>query len=186
MKNPNRVAAGLRIGHHSKDSGQDFEDFCAEHHNEALRLGILTHWVHNEPHWRQVGGQWIRVQAGVADVTGILHNKVATTLATEMKKRKNRLRRNEIEPKQAQHLDAVVRGGGLAFLLARIVVEGAEHDFAAPWQLVPWRVVKTAESVGVDELAPWVIPKDCRCYLDKYCSVRGVPVSLAKRIFPRE
>ncbi len=191
--NPNRRAAGLRVGRASKDSGQDFEEFVERHHAEALRLGILAHVVHNEPHGRIFNGAWHMVRAGIADFTGVLFDQ-GRTLAVEAKKRKDKIEKKDISLEQRNHLDAVVRAGGLAFLLARIVEHGEdidaefESDYAVPWQSVPWVILKSAESVTAKDLAPWVIPPDRKCYLEPYCPVRGVVEGAAgrKRVFLRE
>lgn len=176
-----------RSGWAAREAGEEFEAYVERHHLEALRLGIVAGPVdHNEPHGQIIHGKWEMVASGVADYTGVLYNGVGTTLATEAKSRETRLYRREIEPKQQRHLDTVVRGGGLAFLLAHL--SGRPH--AVPWPLVPWKVLKSAESVEAEDLVQWVIPSDCACYLDKYCSVRGVPAQgIAggqRRRFPRE
>lgn len=176
-----------RSGQLAREEGEEFEAYVERHHLQALRLGIVAGPVdHNEPHGKIIDGKWEMVAAGVADYTGVLYNGVGTTLATEAKSRRERLYRREIEPKQQRHLDLVVRGGGLAFLLARL--SGVPH--AVPWCEVPWKVVRSAESVTAEDLASWAIPEGCACYLERFCPVRGVPApGIAggqRRRFPRE
>lgn len=184
----NRRAAGQL----SRDSGEDFEDWVRRHHLEAERLGIVAGPVeHNEPHGKIINGKWEMVGAGIADFTGVLFDGNGGSLASEAKKRTGHLRRHGkggISSKQQAHLDTVVRGGGKAFLLVRFVetvnLALLETEFAVPWQLVPWQIKRTAESVGPEDLAPWLVPKDRACYLEKYCPVRG-PVVPGRR-YPRE
>ncbi len=175
MKRSRKAAATF-----AQQSGSDFEDWVKRHHTEALRLGIVAGPVeHNEPHWRKIDGDWQRVAPGVADFTGVLYDGHGGSLATEAKCYTNRLPRSEITAKQEQHLDTVVRGGGKAFLLVRLLDEfddaTFQTEYAVPWQLVPWKIARTAESVTSKELAPWLIPPDCTCYLERYCPVRGIP-----------
>lgn len=171
----------------SQEKGSAWEEKVKEHHEEALRLGIVSGPVeHNEPHWRKIHGIWERVAAGVADFTGVLYNGHGTSLAVECKSYEHRLTKSAITTKQQQHLDSVVRGGGLAFLLAEITDGVKVEQFAVPWQLTPWKIARTKEGVVAADLQQWKIPVSCKCYLDKYCPVRGTPVATAKRVFPRE
>lgn len=177
------------IGKQARNSGVDFEEWLEKHHSEALRLGIVSGPIeHNEPHARMIHGKWQLVEPGVADFGGVLYNGHGSTLAVEAKKRNKRLYRNEITVKQQQHLDAVVRGGGLALLLVRIVDTNDTIEAACPWQSVPWTVAKSAEGVTSKDLQPWRIPAERTCYLEPYCSVRGAPATavVGRRIFPRE
>lgn len=171
----------------------DFEAWVERHHEEALRLGIVSCPVeHNEPHWRKVRGRWERVAPGVADYTGVLYDGHGSSLATEAKSRRRRIYLRDVTPKQRRHLGGVARGGGLAFLLARICDDRGRSliEAAVPWQDVPWRVEQSAEGVVAEDLEPWRIPPGRDCYLEPYCSVRGTPVPLAEggppRRFPRE
>lgn len=174
---PDRFARAA-AGRAARDSGADFEAFVERHHAEALRLGVLAHVAHNEPHGRMVGGRWVMVAPGVADYTGVIFPR-GRVLAVEAKSRRGRIRLGDVEPAQRRHLDAVVRGGGLAILLVRIVESTAaaefQSEYAVPWVDVPWRVVRSAESVGAEDLATWVIPSDRRCYLEPFCPDRGAP-----------
>ena len=172
MMNPKRRLAGAL----AKIQGDAFEAWVERHHQAALRLGILTHIAHNGPTAQMINGEWTMVAAGYADYTGTCFNKVGTTVATEAKSYKHRLPKSAISDKQQEHLNAVVLGGGLAFLLARITDE-VSQEFCVPWQLVPWKVARTAQSVTAEDLMPWLIPPSCTCYLETYCPVRGVPAS---------
>ena len=184
QKNPNRVRAAAAA---AQRLGEDFETgWVARHHEAAFRLGIFAGPAeHNEPHGKIVRGQWIMVKPGVADFTAILYNGVGTIYAAEAKSRSAVLKKSEVSPKQQAHLNAVVRGGGFAFLLARFT-EGGPREYAVPWLEVPWRVKKSAESVDAEALSPWIVPAECECFLDPYCPVRGVPVRTGQRVFPRE
>ena len=184
----NRHASGRA----AREIGADWEAFVEQHHGEALRMGIVAGPVeHNEPHWKLMDGEWRTVAAGVADYTGILYNKVATTLGVEAKCRRGRLRKDEITPKQQHYLEAVVRGGGLALLLVRLTGANWVFNAAIPWQSVPWRIKTSAESLGREDISSeYVISPDCRCYLERFCPVRGIPAQgIAggqQRRFPRE
>ncbi len=176
-----------RIGREARESGAAFEAWLEDHHREALRLGIVSGPVeHNEPHGKYIHGEWQMVKPGVADYTGILFNGHGSSLGVEAKKREKILYRREVEPRQGRYLDAVVRGGGLALLLVRFVEDGRETNYAPPWQHVPWTMIKTALSVTPELLAPWVIPAESKCYLDPLCPVRGVPLEVPGRRYPRE
>ena len=149
---------------------------------------------HNVPHTRMVYGQLIYERSGLADYTGILFNGHGSHLAVEAKKRRGDLLKSEVKIRQADHLDAVSRAGGLALLLVRFV-EGMDHpradgfvtEHAVRWTEVPWRIRKSAESVAAEDLAPWRVSPESACYLEPFCPVRGVPPpDLPTRRYPRE
>jgi len=176
------------VGRFSQGVGDSFEKWVEGALDAALRLGIITHWVHNMPVAKMIHGQWKPVAPGIADYSAIGNNQHGTLIATEAKNYARRLPRNEISREQQRHLDAVVRAGGLAFLLARIRDEGVAQNFAVPWQSVPWAVAKSAQSVTAADLAPWKVPADCRCYLEKFCDFRGAPApgAVPRRVYARE
>jgi hypothetical protein len=164
------VADRRNAGRRAKTIGQDFESWLKTHHGEAQRLGIVAGPVeHNEPHGEIINGQWEMVAPGVADFTGVLYDGHGSTLAVEAKSRARRLQKNEVSVKQQQYLDTVVRGGGLALLAVRL--EG--RNFVVPWAHVPWKVLRSTESVELCDLMPWEIFGSC--YLDGFCPIRGVP-----------
>ena len=178
----NRRAAG-RL---ARAAGEDFEEYCCRHHVEAFRLGIVAGPVeHNEPHGKIIDGAWKMVAPGVADFTGVLYDGHGSSLAVEAKSRATRLYRREVEPRQARHLDVVVRGGGLALLLVRFAGTGGPVEFAVPWREVSWHRARSAEAVTAADIEPWRVPVSCRCYLERFCPARGDPVARARR-FPRE
>lgn len=170
----------------SKSTGDLFESWVERHLDEALRLGLITHWVHNEPHGKVIGGKWQMVAAGVADYTAVAYG--GQVVAIEAKKRAGRLKKSEVSVEQRRHLDAVVRAGGVALLLVRLVDAAGRSlgEYCCPWQFVQWTVVRSAESVGEGELERWRVESRARCFLEPYCTVRGEPVAAGRRVFPRE
>jgi hypothetical protein len=107
---------------------------------------------------------------------------------------------NGIKELQQEHLNEVAVGGGLALLAVQFrgmpekaVKEVISLDavlsyraYCCPWLLVPWQVLKTAESVSELDLLRdgWAMQGDC--YLERF-HPRGVPTSAARgRVYPRE
>lgn len=135
-------------------------------HAQAIRLGLLACVEHNEPHAKVFPvNRVVYVRAGVADYTGCLAD--ARYLAVEAKSTKAaRLMRSAVQPKQAQHLDAVSGVGGLAVLLVEFRHGSMPRRFACPWRHVPWAKVRSADSVGAVDLVEWEIQAG-ECYLAK-------------------
>ncbi len=140
----------------SRDIGEAFEAQVDTWHEMAGLRGALAHVVHNAPPAKFVHGRLIYDKKGVADYTGCLHG-TGMVLAAEAKSVApgERLARSRIEPKQAEHLDAVTSAGGLALLLVEFRVEGtiAHHRYAIEWYQVPWKVLRSAESLDEKDIA---------------------------------
>lgn len=182
-----RAAKGRR----SQAIGDAFESWVDGQHEGARRLGILAHVEHNQARSRVVKGRLIYTATGIADYTGVLVG--GRTLAAEAKAvAGGRLPRSRIEEKQARHLDAVALAGGLAFLLVEFHAQSkftaVFTRYAVPWREVPWRIVKTAESVDVGALYDEWEVQPGTCYLSPY-HAGGPPVVGTfgrRRVLPRE
>ncbi len=143
MSRPRQLA-----GSRAQAAGARFEEWVEAQHVLAAHLGILAHVEHNQPHAKVVGGRLIYVKQGVADYTGTLEG--GRSLTVEAKSRSGRLLRSDIEPRQAIHLEAVARAGGLALLLVEFRDQHKIRRFAIPWREVPWEVLRSAESIGLE------------------------------------
>ncbi len=185
-----RRTARQQAGFRAQATGARFEGWIEMQHERAAHLGILAHVEHNQPHAKNVGGRLIYTRPGVADYTGTLEG--GRSLAVEAKSRMGRLLRSDIEPRQAIHLEAVSRAGGLALLLVEFRDEHKTHRFAIPWLEVPWETLRSAESIGFESMrAEWLaLSNPESCYLLRFHSGgaqswggRGV---LQKRVFARE
>jgi penicillin-binding protein-related factor A (putative recombinase) len=176
----------VAIGRLAQAVGGSFEDFVERQHEMAQRLGILAHVVHNQAQSKVVRGRLMFVAKGVADYTGMLVG--GTTFCAEAKSTSAKsLARKAIDTKQAEHLDAVARAGGHAFLLVefRIEVLPLRLRFAVPWLEVPWVVKRSAKSVSADALEKWKIQPGT-CYLSTV-HPGGPPVGVRKgRVYARE
>jgi len=150
-------------------TGDLHEGWTITQHEVAVRLGILAHFEHSEPHTSIVRGQTMRTSAGVADFFGTLEG--GRSYAAECKSIKgNRMPRNMVEKKQAEHLDAVARAGGLSLLVGAFRLDSVIVRFACPWLDVPWQVLQTAESVSPTVMAPWVFTASTTnlCFLQRW------------------
>lgn len=169
-RSPKRVA----VGRANKSAGDAFEIWLEYQHKEAVRNGLLAHVAKSEPKTKIVNGRLIYTARGVADYHGTLAASVRSTdrftgralhatvngvsFAAEAKSTSDdRLARAEVKPKQAEHLDAVSRAGGLALLLVEFRGGSVPVRCAVPWAEVPWRKLRTADSVGADDIARWTI-----------------------------
>ncbi len=177
----------------SRDIGEAFEAQVDTWHEMAGLRGALAHVVHNAPPAKFVHGRLIYEEAGVADFTGCLH--AGGFLASEAKSvvPNGRLAKSRISTKQAAHLDAVTSCGGnsLAFLLVEF--RGAatllHHHYAIPWHHVPWKVVRTAESLSEEDIAEHYRVNKGEDYLAKYhagSSARYIVGERRKRTYPSE
>jgi hypothetical protein len=177
-------------GRQNKATGDAFEAWIDNQHALAGQLGILAHVVHNEAHSKVVGGQLIFTAAGVADYSGVLHG--GKYVAIEAKSTADdRLARSAVTQTQQNHLTAVANAGGLALLLVEFRSSELTR-IAVPWLEVPWKVLRTAESVSKAELLVqrWAAQPD-NCYLARFHhgSTNRYIVGSAttrKRIHPRE
>ena len=172
-------AANVASGRLAKFAGDFWEAFVEGQHAGAMAMGVLVHVQHNEPKAKYVGGRLMYVAKSGTDYTGLLFDGRA--LAVEAKTTKGRLSKKAVKKKQAEQLDAVVRVGGEAFLLVEF--RDYMHKFAIPWLLVPWKKLRSAESIGSGDMKEeWRISPG-ECYLK-----RGVPMPAVgdrKRVFPR-
>ena len=170
----------------SQQVGGAFERWIEAQHEAAKILGILSHVEHNQAQAKVVRGGLRYVGKGVSDYTGTLAGN-GRALAVEAKStQKPRLPRAEIKKKQAEHMDAVARAGGLALLLVEFRQETKDAEFlqrfAIPWLEVPWETKKSAESISVEDLAAWAVVPDC--YLLRWHA--GGKSSVPRRVYPRE
>lgn len=170
-RSPKRVATGRA----NKSAGSTWEIWLDLQHREAIRRGLLACVEHSQPSSRIVAGRIIYSRPGVADYFGTLALGTRSTslfssraqhpasildgvsFAAEAKSTSSdRLARAEVKTKQAEHLDAVSRAGGLALLLIEFRTSTPVRC-SVPWAEVPWKKLRTADSVGIVELTEWVI-----------------------------
>lgn len=175
----------------SRDIGEAFETQVDTWHEMAGLRGALAHVVHNAPPAKFVHGRLIYEEAGVADYTGCLHG--GQVLAAEAKSvvPNGRLARSRISTKQAAHLDAVTNAGGLALLLVEFRVDRsiAHRRYAIEWHCVPWKIVRTAESLSEEDLAiVYQVPAgtDYLARFHKGSERRYVVGERRKRVYPVE
>lgn len=139
----------------SRNIGEDFEGVVDVWHSAAGLRGALAHVIHNMPPSKFVNGQLMYEKPGAADYTGVLHG--GQYLAAEAKSviPDGRLTKSRISPLQQQHLNAVEAAGGLAFLLVEFRVHHSvnHRQYAIPWHEVPWKVLRSAESLDECDIA---------------------------------
>ena len=175
-------SASSAQGRTAKAAGAAFEAWVDGQHEGAKILGVLAHVSHNQPGVRHVGGRIIYAERSGTDYSGVFSDG-GRALAVEAKSTVGRLMRSSIKKKQAEQLDVVVKVGGSAWLLVEFRGERVGR-FAIPWLSVPWRRLRSAESIGIEDMKVewWVQPGEC--YLK-----RGVPMPVVgdgrKRVFPR-
>lgn len=179
-------------GRIAKAAGDAFENFIDEHHSKARSLRLLAHVEHNQAKAKVLpGGGLTYVGKGPSDYTGMLADGGRVYAAEAKSVAGVRLMRSAIKKKQAEHLDAVARAGGLALLLVEFRREDVEWmklpvtRYAVPWASVPWKKVKTAESVSEVDILPFLIEGDC--FLSWHCKP-GPPGSVKPapgRVYPR-
>lgn len=185
MRSRSRVR-NVAQGRVNKSVGDAFEAWCEIHYARALSMGILVHPMeHNQPASKMIGGKIIYTSSGLADRTGLLASD--KTIAIEEKSTdKDCLPKRRVEPKQAAYLDAIGKKGHVAILLVEFRL-GMPDRFAVPWLSAPWTVKRTAESIALKDLDPaWRISEAEHCFLARFCADRVDPVSVGKRVFPRE
>lgn len=182
---------GDRLAHRrSREIGEDFERWLDEQHAKAGARGALAHVVHNAPPTKVVHGKLIYDEKGVADYTGILH--AGKYLAAEAKSVApgERLAKKRVSPLQQAHLDAVESAGGLALLLVefRVASSVQHHRYAIPWHQVPWKVVRTAESLDERDVAVVYQITAGTDYLMRYHagSDKKYVIGTPQRAYPRE
>ena len=170
-------------GRAAKTAGDSFEAWVDAQHEMAKILGVLVHVAHNEPKARYVGGRLIYTARSGTDYSGVLADGKA--YAAEAKSTKSRLMRSAINKKQVEQLDAVARAGGAAYLLVEFRHGTRMRRYAAPWDRIEWKKLRTAESIGPEDLlAVWSIPPN-ECYLKR--GVQAPVVSSGrKRVFHHE
>jgi penicillin-binding protein-related factor A (putative recombinase) len=184
-KNPNRVAGGYK----AKLGGMQHEGWVEAQHEKARWLGIIAHVQHNEPKTKRIGGRLIEVAATVADHTGVLEG--GRYLAVEDKSVEDRrFAKNKVTREQQEHLTAVAKAGGLALLVVdfKILVERLlTHNRAAiPWLEVPWKTVKSAEALYLEDIdLKWIIIAE-DCYLRRWHNGGPRSNTFGDRIYPAE
>ena len=184
------VRNNTAIGHTAQAVGASFEAWVEVQHDKARLLGILAHVYHNQPASKFIRGRLEYVERGVSDYTGTLEGGHAKTYAAEAKSTSdNRFPRAGIEPKQIEHLDAVARAGGLALLLVefRVDVLPLRLRHAIPWLEIPWKTLRTAQSVSADDVATWRIPNDPTfCFLSRFHPGGPSSSTIRRRVINRD
>lgn len=167
--------------------GAAWEGWIEQQHEKARALGILAHVEHNNAHSKIVNGNLIFTKAGIADYTGVLWGG-GQTLGVEAKSvSRDYLPKSMIEVRQAEHLTAVARAGGIALLLAEFRLDaGRPFRSAIPWLEVPWSVARSVESINSAAVEKWRIVADpAACYLSRFHKGGGPREMARKRIFHR-
>lgn len=158
-----------QIGRENRYAGEDFEKWIDGQHVMAGWRGILAHVVHNEPKSEIVYGKQIWTAPGAADYTGVLHG--GGVVAVEAKSTKEvRLARAALSPKQQHHLEMVSQAGGLALLLVEFRRTQAPLfvRYAIPWREIPWKKLRSADTVSMEDIKElWLVAPDT-CYLAKF------------------
>lgn len=171
-------------GAYAKAVGDMFETWLDGQHVFARSKGILAHIHHNEPKTRMQKGVLFYDKKSVADYSGTLEG--GRSLAVEAKSwgQEDAFPRSQIDTLQAEHMQTVLRAGGLALLVVEIRHPFVQR-FAVPWQEVPWQVLRSAETTTAELLtdAGWKISvTDDSCYLSKFHAggVSSSPLSFRK------
>ena len=159
----------------------------------SLHLKYQPVWVMgdgSEVAAKVVDGKLIYEKPGISDYTGMLEG--GRYIAEEAKSTKSEhLLRSVVKKKQAEHLEFIARGGGLALLVVEFRTPATVESrieirtrFAVPWLQVPWKVLRSAESVSAEDLCQWAV--DSRCYLLKFhpCGVSSTVGH--RRVYARE
>lgn len=173
-----------QAGYQAKAAGDFFEEFLNTQHEKAKFLGILAHIEKTQAKTRMIHGRLQYVEKGWADYIGCLEG--GRYLALEAKSTKDsRFPKSEISHKQQDHLDRVAKTGGLALLLIEFRYFEGSIRFAIPWQDIPWKIKRTAESISAEDLSCFVIDPDC--YLKSW-HAGGKPTTafVIKHRYPRE
>lgn len=193
---PRTHAQNVETGRESQRAGKAFEVWIEGQLQKAEWLGILAHHHHNEPRTQYItrNGQKVLeyVEPSVSDFQGVLEMMVTEThsrsLALEAKSTsKDRLLASAISADQRRHLDATARTRNLALLLVEFTKPlSLPERFCIPWLAVPWKVLRTAQSIALEDLTPWTIPRDpTGCFMKQFHP--GGPSSIKPtRVFPRE
>lgn len=178
-----------RRGRTAKAVGDRHESWVEGQHEMAMHLGILAHVHHNEPKATFRDGRLEYGKRSVSDYSGVFEGGKA--LATEAKScmSGDRFGRNDVTPEQQKHLEATARAGGLAFLVVEFRMPSAPffRRFAMPWLQVPWRVMRTAQSIGIldVELQQWEV-QPSTCYLSRHHTggKRSSTFGTVNRVYP--
>lgn len=189
-----QVSGGDRFGAQSRhEVGDAFERWLDEQHEKAGQRGALAHVVHNQAVSKVIHGRLMFEKPGVADYSGVLHGGGALAVEAKSVAPDGRLPKSRIEQKQIEHLDAVMTAGGnsLALLLVEFRVHSstAHRRYAIPWHEVPWKVLKTAESLDERDIAVSYQIAPGTDYLEKHHrgSERRYSVGThRKRVYPVE
>ena len=119
-----------QAGRYAKAVGDAFESWLDGQHARAKRLGMLAHIHHNEPKTRMHKGVLFYDKKSVADYSGTLEG--GRSLAEEVKSwgSSDNFPRSQVDTLQAEHLQTVLRAGGLALLIIEFRLPFVQH-FAA-------------------------------------------------------
>ncbi len=171
-------------GRAAKAAGDAWEAFVEAQHEMAKYLKVLVHVAHNQPGTKFIHGRLTHAEKSGTDFTGLLAD--GRTLAAECKSTVGRLMRSEVKKLQVEQLDAVASVGGAAYLLVEFRIGDQGYvRFAIPWKAVPWMKLRSADSIGTEDMRPeWRFVAG-ECYLKPGVKVPA-GVGGKRRVFPRE
>jgi len=157
-------------GARAQAAGEAFEELVEGLLKAATQTGLVADWEHTQPLFRRLGaGRFAPVAAGRADYSGMLVGGLAFALECKSTK-EARFYRRQLPPRQVAHLDATLRGGGLALLAVEFREAIHVHRFAIPWGAIPWARALSADSIRASALEihrlryPWLLePHLARC-----------------------
>jgi Holliday junction resolvase len=153
--------ARKRAGKRAQAHGAAFETWLEASHITARTYGYVV-WIEKIPTPTRMvrtktGWQAVFTKAQeLVDFVGLLPN--GRMLVVEAKSKIGRLSRTEVQPHQQRLLALCERAGGVALL----AVELDHRRFAVPWGKVPWQTLRTAETIGAEDLEGWEAGS---CYL---------------------
>jgi hypothetical protein len=148
-------------GLYAKKSGDAFEETLSTCVLDPLkRMGEIGRYDKLNPEYRRVrrlgeGLTWCPVKDSGGD--WILSSRGIYVAAEAKSTALDRFARNLIPTHQQDHLTAALTDGGLAFLFLRFTWQAVPVCYMLPWARVPWRILKSAQSVSADECKPWAV-----------------------------
>jgi hypothetical protein len=131
--------------------------------------GVIAHYTHTQPVAKYINGVLTYVDSGVSDFVGMLEG--GKQFVAEFKSvAEGRLYKSIVAKDQAEQLEAVARGGGLALLVGEFRDDGSgqRFRFAAPWLSMPWKVARSAESVLPEDMVKWQIGMSTECFVERW------------------
>lgn len=139
----------------AKRAGGEFEKRIEHQLIVACEANLVSWWHHTQASYRYVNGRTVPVKRGPADFTGTLNGGLA--FAVEAKTTVcARFYKNDVLPKQQEHLDATVRSSAVSLLALEFRhTGGAPAPFVVPWHLVPWKRLRSTDSVSAADLSGW-------------------------------